>query len=272
MWVCARECSVHGGQKRAVSCPTSEERRSRLSGPDTQRCLVGLFGTRSHAARDGWEPTVSSGWSRTPGLHLPSACPRPQCRPRPSSRGTPRAHPPPAESPSPAPHLRGLGDAHAAWSAEGSAPGGCREGRSRPASVSPRGWRGPGRDARQSKGCARGGARSHVPALTGIGGGAASRPQRPESPQAGGNGPVTTEAPRTRHKPLPGQPGKGQGTTHLRARSGSACAQALLRSRRSPHARSLWVGGREVSLGTCQATSRERELFSVVYLLLFKRL
>lgn len=114
MWVCARECSVHGGLKRAVSCLTSEERRSRLSGPDTQRCLAGLFGTRSHAARAGWEPTVSSGWSRTQGLHLPSARPRPPYRPRPSCRDTPRAHPPPAGLPSPAPHLRGLGGAHAA--------------------------------------------------------------------------------------------------------------------------------------------------------------
>lgn len=114
MWVCARECSVHGGQKRAVSCLTSEERRSRLSGPDTQRCLAGLFGTRSHAARAGWEPTVSSGWSRTPGLHLPSARPRPPCRPRPSCRDTPRAHRPPTGLPSPAPHLRGLGGAHEA--------------------------------------------------------------------------------------------------------------------------------------------------------------
>lgn len=101
--------------------------------------------------------------------------------------------------------------------------------------------------------------------------GAASRPQMPESPQAGGNSPVTTEAPRRRHEPLPGLPGKSQRTTHLGAPGGCACAQALLRSRGSPYARSLWAGGREVSLGSCQATGRERELFSLVYLL-FKRL
>lgn len=151
-------------------------------------------------------------------------------------------------------------------------PGGCREGRSWPASASPRGRRGPGRDTRQSKGCARGRARSHVPALTGIGGGAASRPQTPESPQAGGNGPVTTEAPRTRHKPLPGPPGKGQGTTRLRARGGCACAQVLLRSRGSPLCQEFvgwWEGSQPCPL---PGDSRERELFSVVYLLLFKRL
>lgn len=102
--------------------------------------------------------------------------------------------------------------------------------------------------------------------------GAASRPQMPESPQAGENSPVTTEVPRTRHEPLPGPPGKGQRTTHLGAPGWCACAQALLRSRGSPYARSLWAGGREVSLGSCQVTSRERELFSLAYLLLFKHL
>lgn len=272
MWVCARECSVHGGQKRAVSCPTSEERQSLLSGPDTQRCLVGLFGTRSHAARAGWEPTVSSGWSRTPGLHLPSARPRPPCRMRPSRRSTPPAHPPPAGSPSPAPHLRGLGGAHASRVGRGERTRAAAERGAAGRLQLPHaaGWTGSRRATVQGLRTRRGA----KPRTCSDGGlrGAASRPQMPESPQAGGNSPVATEAPRTRHEPLPGPPGKSQRTTHLGAPSGCACAQALLSSRGSPYARSLWAGGREVSLGSCQATSRERELFSLVYLLLFKRL
>lgn len=184
-----------------------EQQRSHLSSQNTSEgCSVGLFETRTHAAQAVWEATVSSGWSRTPEPPLPkrAAPPRSPGRPRPS--GT-RA---PAASPSPSPHLRGLGGAHAgrAGLKRGAQPPRLGPHADRVARgrgfLTERGRRGRRHGARPAGGCACGGAQSHEPALVGDGGGAARRPHSSETPQAGGNCPVTTEAPRTRHKPLPG--------------------------------------------------------------------
>lgn len=102
--------------------------------------------------------------------------------------------------------------------------------------------------------------------------GAARRPQVSESPQAGGNCPVTTEAPRTRHEPLPGLPGKRQRTMLLPSQGGHACAEALLRARGSLYASSLWVGGKSAQLPGNWL--KEVVVFTCVslYLVLFKRL
>lgn len=174
--------------------------------------------------------------------------PPPRCAPTPAGR--PR--PPPVGAPPGTPAARrvSLALSPPPWPGRRAhAHGRLQRGAACPASVSPRGpgfarergRRGPGLAARQPENWARGGPRSHEPALTGGGGGAARRPQISEPPHAGGNDPVTTGAPRMRHKPLPGLPGRCRGTVFLRAQGGRTCAKALLKSRGSPDARNLWI-------------------------------
>lgn len=146
-------------------------------------------------------------------LHLPSVRPCPPGRPLPQvcARHGHTRHPPHLR-PSPSPHLSGLGGAH---TRKGPADGNAHGSAQFPHTPSLL------EGARPPEGCARGGARSHEPALARGGEGAARRPQSFQSPQAGGHSPVTTDAPRTRHNALPGLAGNRQGMTFSGLKAGA---------------------------------------------------
>lgn len=194
----------------------------------------------------------SSGWSQAPD-HARRLGRAPPIRAR---RGRPHHPPCPPLSPRP----RGLGAVRApkgpAYLAELTGSG-CREGLGLPtrdrAFRRERGARRPPEDG------ARGGARSHGLLWRGAQGAPPGDPRPPSRPpQASGNCPVTTEAPRTRHEPLPGPPGKRQGTTFRPSQGGRTCAEALLKSRGSVYARSLWVGGKSAGAVARQLVERGR--------------